>query len=54
MMVHKVKKYIIITKTDKNKVTSDRGGVKKKKKGKGVDNMKMYIYTCTNMKQIIF
>lgn len=41
-MVHKVKKYIIITKTDKNKVTSDRGGVKK---GKGVDNMKMYIYT---------
>lgn len=31
---------------------SDRGGVKKK--GKGVDNMKMYIYTCTNMKQIIF
>lgn len=42
-MVHKVKKYIIITKTDKNKVTSDRGGVKKK--GKGVDNMKMYIYT---------
>lgn len=52
MMVHKVKKYIIITKTDKNKVTSDRGGVKKN--GKGVDNMKMYIYTCTNMKQIIF
>lgn len=53
MMVHKVKKYIIITKTDKNKVTSDRGGVKKKKR-KGVDNMKMYIYTCTNMKQIVF
>lgn len=53
MMVHKVKKYIIITKTDKNKVTLDRGGVKKKKE-KGVDNMKMYIHVYTNMKQIIY